>query len=207
MNVIASPVCAKCGQPVAQPGLCRACSQFSPSYTQLRSYAQFEGPIRNGLHKLKYKRNVALGMVFSEYLFEAVKTTSWHIDLLVPVPLSKQRRQERGYNQSALLAKPLGMRMGLPYSSKALSRRRETTSQVGLNYEQRRENVKDAFVALKKYVAHRRVLLVDDVATSGATIEACSAALFKAGAARVYGLTLARALLKKRENVLSINGG
>ena len=102
--------------------------------------------------------------------------------------------KERGYNQAALLAWPLALSCGLAYRSKALTKVRDTPSQVGLNLSQRYDNVASAYQASPALVAGRSVLLVDDVTTSGATIQACSTALLAAGALQVYGLTLARAV-------------
>ncbi|HEY61266.1 MAG: ComF family protein [Anaerolineales bacterium] len=146
---------------------------------------------------MKYKRDLGLGDIFSNYLYNLFQEFNWQIDIIIPVPLSKQRFAERGYNQSALLARPLAWGLNIRYDSKAISRNRDTLSQVGLNIIQRRENVKGAFTAIKHRVIDKNILLIDDVITSGATIEACSQALIEVGAKSVYGLTLARAVLTK----------
>lgn len=119
----------------------------------------------------------------------------WEVDLVTAVPSGIARRAERGYNQASLLALPLALGSGLPYRSRALSKIAETRSQVGLNPYERRANVAGAFQATSDEVRGKRVLVIDDVTTSGATMEACAAALTKAAASQVYGLTLARALL------------
>ena len=116
----------------------------------------------------------------------------WQVDLVTPVPIGLARRKQRGYNQAALLAFPLALAIGKPFRSQALVKARETPSQVGLTAAQRRENVAQAFQANTKIVAQKSVLIIDDVTTSGATIEACCMALIRAGARQVYGLTLAR---------------
>jgi ComF family protein len=118
----------------------------------------------------------------------------WAVDLVAPVPLSAARQAERGYNQAALLARPLALAVGLSYQSQALRKIRETPSQVGLSADQRRDNVQDAFQAAPGIVRDKSVLVIDDVITSGATFEACVQALFDGGANRVYGLSLARAV-------------
>jgi ComF family protein len=114
--------------------------------------------------------------------------------MVTPVPLSVARQAERGYNQASLLARPLALAASLPFQPQALRKIRETPSQVGLTVEQRRGNVRDAFQANPGMVSKKIVLVIDDVTTSGATFEACSWALFEAGARKVYGLTLARAV-------------
>jgi ComF family protein len=110
------------------------------------------------------------------------------------VPLARGRQNERGYNQAGLIARPLSMALGLDYESKALVRRRETRSQVGLSRAERHANVRGAFEAARRRVSGRSILLLDDVATTGATLSACASALYSEGAGGVYAFTLARAL-------------
>ena len=116
----------------------------------------------------------------------------WLPDIVIPVPLGERRFFERGYNQSALLARPVALAIGKPYYSNGLSKTRETDTQVGLTFEQRMVNVDGAFLAKPNYIENHRILVIDDVITSGATMEACSDALKKAGAIEVYGISLAR---------------
>jgi len=166
----------------------------SPPYTALRSWAVFSGPLRQALHRLKYARDIALGETLAQPLIELFLNLGWQVDLVVPVPLSRARHEERGYNQAALLARPLALACGLSYRPKTIQKTRETLSQVGLTKSGRRDNVKDAFFAPSSQVQGKRILVIDDVTTSGATIEACAQALTVGGAERVYGLTLARAV-------------
>lgn len=190
---ITPPICPVCGRNQISQNLCQKCRQTLPHYTALRSWAVFDGSVRKALHRLKYKRDIALGEALSRHLFDVYISQGWQVDLVVPVPLGVARQAERGYNQSALLAKPLAIGCGLPYHPRALRKTRDTLSQVGLTLEQRWNNVAGSFEALPDYVQGRRVLVVDDVSTSGATLNACAQALATAGAVQVYGLTLARA--------------
>jgi competence protein ComFC len=160
----------------------------------MRSWALFEGPIRNAIHSLKYRRNMALGDALARHLAAFVCTLGWHADLVVPVPLGRQRIKERGYNQAALLAMPVAYIQDWHYSPQAAFRIRETRSQVGLSAVERRENIADAFQSDPARVSGKIVLLIDDVTTTGATLTACSDALRNAGATTIYALTLARAL-------------
>jgi ComF family protein len=114
-------------------------------------------------------------------------------DVIVPVPLHTRRLRERGYNQAALLARELGKGVGLPVLEDAVARVRYTSPQVDLNAEERKENVQGAFHCPTDRVAGKSVLLVDDVYTTGATLEACSLALKQRGVLTVWALTLARA--------------
>ncbi|MGE5224806.1 MAG: ComF family protein [Omnitrophica WOR_2 bacterium] len=126
-------------------------------------------------------------------MINSLNQLKWKIDVVVPVPLGVARLAERGYNQAALLARPVSLGMGLSYSSKALFRIRETRSQVELKASERKSNVKGAFQARSELVDGKHVLVIDDVATTGSTLGECARALLEAGAAQVVGFTLARA--------------
>jgi ComF family protein len=146
------------------------------------------------LHKLKYRRDMGLGEALSVPISRFVVSLGWPFEVIVPIPLGWKRMQERGYNQVALVARPLSLALGLNYQPGALKRKRETVSQVGLSAVERRDNMKDAFFANPRFVRGRVVLVVDDVATTGSTLSSCSEALYQSGAADVFALTVARAL-------------
>jgi ComF family protein len=114
------------------------------------------------------------------------------VDTVVPVPLHRNRLRERGYNQASLLARQIGDAGGLSVVDDVLVRARSTIPQVGLSAQRRRENVRDAFLCTSDLLQERSVLLVDDVCTTGATLEACSVALREAGVGVVWGFVLAR---------------
>jgi len=137
---------------------------------------------------------MALGDALALHLVEYVRELDWPVDLVVPVPLGRQRMIERGYNQVGLVARPLAALQGWRYSPRSIARVRETRSQVGLSAAERKENVTDAFSADAARVTGKNILVMDDVATTGATLASCADALLKAGAQTVYALTLARAL-------------
>lgn len=194
VKLVQEPICQACGFPLSHPGMCPTCSASHPPYKAMRSWAIFEGPVRNAVHDLKYHRNVALGDVLARHLVEYVRKLGWQPDMVVPVPLGRQRMKERGYNQAGLLALPLSVNKGWHYSPQAVLRIKETRSQVGLSEWERVENLSNAFRADPARVSGKVILLIDDVATTGATIASCSIALRKAGAKTVYALTLAKAL-------------
>ena len=189
-----SPLCEICGTP-CPPGRrrCTICSITPPHFTQLRSWCAFDAPIRPALHRLKYRRDLGLGEAFVPQLAEYATSLHWPVDILVPVPLSAGRLKERGYNQAGLISWPLSLALGIDYAPRALGRIRETRSQVGLTRAERHDNVRDAFGARQARVKDRSVLLVDDVATTGATLSSCAEALCAAGARDVFALTVARA--------------
>lgn len=160
-------------------GLCQACRTGRPNFEALRSWAVFNGPVKNALHRLKYKRDVALGEALSAPMIVRFNQLNWPVDLVAPVPLGVARQAQRGYNQAALLARPLALACDLPFQLRALAKTRETRSQVGLSHDQRWQNVDGSFTARERTVRGKSVLLVDDVATSGATLSACALAIAK----------------------------
>jgi len=160
----------------------------------MRSWAVFDSPIQNALHAMKYRRNIGLGESIAIQMVDFVRSLNWPIEITIPVPLGKKRLIERGYNQVALVARPLAFRLGLKYESDALQKVRETRSQVGLTVSQRHENVQNVYWADTKIVNGKSILIMDDVATTGSTISACTEALLSAGVREIYVLTIARAL-------------
>jgi competence protein ComFC len=186
-------ICPICGNIGNGAGTCNQCKAFPLHFSQLRSWAVYEEPLRQALHRLKYKKDLALGEALSRPLIKLLPELGWQIDYLLPVPLGVARLAERGYNQSALLAKPLALALRIPYRPSGLRRARETRSQVELSAQGRRQNVQGAFQADRRVVAGKRVLVIDDIATSCATLDACAVALVEADAAQVFCLTVARA--------------
>lgn len=193
-RIIVPPICQICGQKINSSRICSRCEDEPPDYTALRSWAAFVDPVRAAVHKLKYRRDIALGEALSRPLIKYLIQLNWDIDLVVPVPMSVAHIKERGYNQAVLLAKPIALRCGLEYKSKALLKVRETLKQVGLSLPERRKNLEGAFKVNGAFVAKKNILIVDDVVTSGSTMEACSDVLLAEGANKVYGLTLARVI-------------
>ena len=190
-------LCEVCGLPLQQAGVCEACRADRPHFRVLRAWAVFDDPVRSALHRLKYRRDVSMGDLLAAQMLAFVEELCWPIDLIVPIPLGKQRLKERGYNQVGMVAWPLALALDVQYAPGVLTRRRETRSQVGLSKPERRENVHQAFAADAR-VRRRTVLVMDDVATTGSTLSSGAEALLLSGASDVYALTVARAL--KLEN-------
>ena len=191
-----APVCEQCGYPLQDGEIlrCAAClRQPTSPLAGIRSVAFFEGPLRQAIHHLKYKRDIILADSLAALLGAAWPGYGLAADLVVPVPLSSQRLRERGYNQAALLADALAALLRLPYAPAGAARVRHTASQVGLSAHERGANVAGAFRGQRAAVDGKAVILVDDVCTTSATLSACAGALLAAGAARVWGFTLGRA--------------
>lgn len=188
-------LCQRCGLPLTPRGVCVSCQQQPFILDGLRAYAQYAGTLRNAIQRLKYHRDIALAEVFAAFLVELYQETEWELEQVVAVPLGVVRKRERGYNQAALIAFPFSIAVNVPYSGRSLYRIRETRSQVELGYRQRLENVKEAFWADPRFVNGKNILIIDDVTTTAATLNACAEALKIAGAKSVFGLVVARAIL------------
>jgi len=185
------PRCAICWQPTFG-GDCHRCEESKPSFEGFRSPFVFEGGARDLVHKLKYQNQSILAAPMADLLFDFISDNPLLADVLVPVPLFPRRKRLRGYNQAALLAQALARRLGLPVNEETLGRSKNTASQARTGTsDERKANVRNAFVCKDGRLAGRRVLLIDDVSTTGATLDACARALRQAGAGSVWALTFA----------------
>jgi len=201
-----SPLCPTCGVPFQTrtdtDHPCARCLQHPPHFGCARActiYAAADSsahPLKTVLQQYKYNRNVWLAAPLGALLLERTPLAVDRYDIVLPVPLHVQRLRWRGFNQAQLLARPLADAVGVPLDPYALERVRPTRPQVELDEKERRQNVAGAFrVVQPQAVAGRRVLLVDDVYTTGATVDECSRVLLRAGARSVDVLALARAVL------------
>jgi ComF family protein len=189
---VEAPWCEKCGEPNTPARLCSKCRAQPLQIEKIRSVALFLGPLRQGIHRFKYERLAGLADPFGALLADYWRANLLAADWLVPVPLHPSRERDRGYNQSNLLAQRLAAKVGLPVSAHGLRRTRVTAVQMELNAAQRKDNVAGAFACDDVRLRGARVIVIDDVCTTGATLDACAEALLKTGAASVMGLTLAR---------------
>ncbi|MBI2872352.1 MAG: ComF family protein [Chloroflexi bacterium] len=186
--------CWLCAAQLREQGWCGRCAAGRPPLEGVASPFAMEGVVREAVHRLKYGNLRGLAKVLAEPMAEALAATPVAATLLVPVPLHPSRLRERGYNQAALLAREVGRRLGLPVDAAALARVRATPPQVrSASRQERRASVSGAF-RTRRDLAGASVVAVDDVCTTGATLEACATALRDGGAARVWGLTAAREL-------------
>lgn len=197
MERVVEPICPRCGRHPAQQdawsadALCPECHASPRPLTQMRAALRYQEPASAAIHRFKYEGYFALGGSLAGLMIDAWPRWDASPDLILPIPLHARRRRQRGYNQSELLARPLGEALHIPVDAKLLQRTRHTIPQVGLGPEERHENVRGAFAA-DSGVAGRRVLLIDDVLTTGATMTAAAEALLAAGAVSVAAYCLAR---------------
>jgi len=197
-----SPLCACCGQVFSSrqgiDHLCGACLAESRPYHQARAALIFDGPVVELIHQYKYRAKLRLARPFGMLLHRSFEYfwPAGGADLAIPVPLHSRRQRQRGFNQAyVMLLRAVTAGLAVSVNADALRRVRHTPTQTGLDRQARKDNMRKAFVVGKpEVVAGRHVLLVDDVMTTGATIEACAFALKAAGASRVDALTLARVL-------------
>ena len=187
------PLCPRCGRPQPSGILCSSCVSWQAEIDGIRSPFRFDGVMRQAIYQLKYRNLRVLAGPLTRLLNDYLITNPVPGDVLVPVPLHRKRLRERGYNQSSLLAKELGKLANLPVVDDCLIRQRHASPQARTStVEDRKSNVADAFTCRDHRLRDKQVLLIDDVSTSGATLDACATALKAAGATSVWGLTLAR---------------
>lgn len=199
---ISQPYCDCCGMPlpysaeVAQGILCGSCSLERPHYDKTRSAVAYDKASKDLILRFKHGDQTALAPFFNRWLIQAAQTLPLDtIDGVLPIPLHWTRLLKRGYNQAALLASRFAKDTDLTYFPNLLKRHRATASQGHLSNQERRDNVARSFLIAPKdcaLIKGKNLLLIDDVFTSGATVEACTQTLKAAGAARVYVLTIAR---------------
>ena len=192
-ELIEPPFCPHCGRPRSNSRLCPLCQHDPLRIDGVRSVAYHDGVLREAIHGFKYSNLRDLAIPLGELMSDYWRKRPLPAGILVPVPLHHGRLRERGYNQAALLTRELGKTVGLPISEDSLARVRATRPQVELGPQERKENVYGAFRCSDVQLKGKRILLIDDVCTTGATLQACSIALKQAGARSVWALTLARA--------------
>jgi ComF family protein len=177
--------------PLDEHDLCTVCRQSLVNVDTAYSFGSYEGPLRNLIHLFKYAKVESLACPLSRLLIRSLPLEQ-RFDIVLAMPMHWRKRWERGFNQAELLAKPVAKRYGLKLATN-LRRKRHTKAQAGLTEAQRRENARGSFLIKRpEELQGKRVLLIDDVFTTGATLRAAAAALKKAGAAHVSALTLAR---------------
>ncbi|MCL6589539.1 MAG: ComF family protein [Firmicutes bacterium] len=204
ISLIQPPVCGKCGRPLrldsAKRDVCGQCAVTTYYFSSARAVALYEGLLREILAELKYRFRPELGAVLGSLLVEWVKLHRDYqkCDIIIPIPINHQKLVERGYNQAELLAKPLQRYLGIQLKTNIIVRDKITRSQNELNKEERFINIKGAFrVVNTEGLARAKVLLIDDILTTGATASEAARVLLRAGAEEVRVLTLAAGVIDR----------
>ena len=197
------PICAQCGQPLAAPpeGIattthrCGTCLLTPPTYDRARAVGLYQGVLREVIHAMKYRRVYGLVQPLGDLLRQHF-LAHWGEDppeALVPVPLHRSKLRVREFDQALALARHVSQGMQIPLWADVLMRHRPTLSQVGLSAVERRRNIRGAFTVPKpQCCAGKALLIIDDVYTTGATVQECARLLRRAGAARIDVYTVAR---------------
>jgi ComF family protein len=192
---IRPPFCPQCGRPYPHDGpshLCSDCIQNKNAFDTARAVVYYQNGIAGALRRFKYHGETNLIRVLTE-LWQRLEADHTPGEVIVPVPLHPRRLRERGFNQAVLLAKPLGRMLRIKVYPRVLKRVRNTLPQVDLKPEERRKNVRGAFAVREKSLVYgRKIILIDDVYTTGATVQECTKILKRSGAKEVHVLTLAR---------------
>jgi ComF family protein len=198
LPLVLSPLCPVCGIPFVGTGgdhTCGACLANPPHFDTARSPFLYEGAIRDLIHSFKYSQKTHLRNPLALLTLEGVGgfLAEQKLHLIVPVPLHRSRLRQRGFNQAVLLGRVISRHTSLSMLTDVLTRTRPTTPQIDLSAAERRMNVKGAFTVNRPaLVAGKRILLLDDVMTTGSTMDECAKELKKAGADAVFAATIAR---------------
>lgn len=203
--------CRRCGHPLDYEtgtlddderdasAYCNLCQKSSPLFAQARSIFYYEGTIRQLIHCFKYQGMLRVGKFLASSVSEYVQTNPLTADCVVPVPIGIKKLRHREFNQSLVLAREAGKKLKVPVYPFALKREREVAAQMRLSRQERMRNIRGAFgVREASHIHNKKVLLVDDVLTTGATASECTRILLKHGASQVRVLTLARTVLSSR---------
>ena len=195
LSLVAPARCLGCDEPAESSApFCASCSVLLDPVSDRGAVFEYGGPVADAIQRFKYDGRSELGAGLGSLMVGHASCWTGKVDAVVPVPLHWRRRRERGYDQAALLARPLAKSLGVPALLRGLRRVRNTTSQVDLPHAERQRNIAAAF-APWRLRGVGRVLLVDDVRTTGATLRAASDALMVGGVAEVHALVLAARVL------------
>ena len=195
LPTIGAPRCYRCGNPGPNPCLCIAEATRVWPLDGMRSAFEFESPVREAILALKYANLRSVAGTLSGYVADMVIQDGLEFDLLAPVPLHKRRLRQRGYNQAQIIAQHLGEVLGVEVDERRLRRVTYAGPQARASTaDERRANVARAFLCEPGSMEGRKIAVIDDVTTTGATLRACAAALKRAGATEVWGVTVAREL-------------
>ncbi len=194
------PLCIKCGRSISGGLYCPDCWRSKNQIDSIRSVFVFDGIIRKAIHELKYYHLRSIAILLGDYMADYFKTNNLYCDYLVPIPLHNNRLKYRGYNHSELLARRISEQVNIPILNDCLIRIKDNKPQARTtSIGERILNVDNIFRSKSELVRDKVITLVDDVCTSGATLESCAKSLKLAGAKQVFGFTLAREELERSQ--------
>ena len=194
LSYIHSPRCLKCGKPISaeEKEYCFDCMKIQHVYLQGVSVWTYTDEIKSSIYRFKYKNKREYSKFYGNEIYtncgQIIK--NWNADILIPVPLHKSKLKIRGYNQSDMIATSLSTFVKIPVDNQLLSRKKKTVPQKELNDKERVKNLENAFKINHSVVKYRKVILIDDIYTTGTTIDACAAILLKEGVENVYYISL-----------------
>ncbi|MBT4511007.1 MAG: ComF family protein [Chloroflexi bacterium] len=186
------PFCNRCGLPTTGRSICPDCHNLPLAIDGIRSLYNHEGLARDLVHAIKYKNMKAMATPMASLMAAYLESNPLPIDILAPIPMHAKRLRKRGYNQAGLLAKELSNICNFPSENNSIIKVKNTVSQVTLPAEDRHRNVEGVVLCKDRIFIDKEILLIDDVCTTGATLNACALALKNAGAITVWGLTFSR---------------
>ncbi len=198
---ISGVVCCKCGHPVLDGNdYCDNCRFFNYDFDEARAVFEYNDKTKGRILGIKYHNQKYLAKFFAKLMKDVLDDWGVKPDIIVPIPISSERRKERGFNQSELIADELATLTGLPVVSKIISKKSDSKLQKGLTMKERFENMKGVFELDKRYILKfKKVLIIDDVFTTGATVSEASRTIRKAGPDRIYILTAGKRLMYREE--------
>lgn len=192
---VSGPRCCRCSKPLVtkEDEYCHDCLSKTHSFDQGIGIFSYGSVLSKSLYQLKYHQRQEYGRFYGRYAaaYAEKRITAWKVEAIVPVPLHRKKMEKRGYNQAEIIARQLGSCLGIPVENHAVVRVLNTRPQKELDDRERRRNIRKAFVPAKTRLPWKRVLVVDDIYTTGSTIDGVSLALKKAGVQEVYFLTIA----------------
>ncbi len=194
IQYLSEPICKRCGKPIQkeEQEYCKDCTDNQFEYEQGRSLWIHQGLVKKSIYHFKYHNRRIYGRWYAQELFRLYghKLKEWEIDLIIPVPLHKRKKRRRGYNQAEIIAKYLGNLTNIPVDTKTVVRIRNTKAQKHLDNQERKRNLKSAFRVKETWKGAQNVLLIDDIYTTGATINGVATVLKEKGVQKVWFLTI-----------------
>ena len=194
IEYISEPRCKKCGKPIQNETkeFCHDCEEKETYYEQGRSVWLHKGPVKRSIYKFKYRNRRIYGVYYAEEMHRLYreKIKEWGVTCIIPIPLHRKRKRKRGYNQAEILAKRLGKLMDIKVDTKAVERVQNTKPRKGLDPQERQRSLRQAFRIKKGWKCENSVLLIDDIYTTGSTIDSVAKVLKEQGVSKVWFLTI-----------------